>query len=162
MSDKLNKLLTRKQELEGEISTFKAELQKAIGSHRASDLSKQVLIFETELEATLQSIEQEEKAAQGKKEFEGSKEYQGWIKEKNNLEESCRKRTEKLAEELKSITAEAGAILEQVKQVDRLDRKTGRNLSGWSKRMSQPYAWLGLVQAYLDRRVKDWEFLGGR
>lgn len=157
---KLNKLLTRKQELEGEISTFKAELLKAAGSYRAGELSNRVLVMEKELEATLQSIEQVEGKIQDRERLEGSKEFEGWVKEKKSIEESCKKRTAKLAEELQRVSDEAKNILQEVGKVDKLDRKIGETSDGFSRKMAQPYAWLGKVCTNLDRRLSDWKFLG--
>lgn len=158
LKSSLEILKSRKAQLENEISKAQAGLMEQAGKEQAKSYAEDLMIAETEYKATLQAIENNEQRLTAQLKLENSKEYKEKVEEAYKKKAECVKRAFTVADRLQSLNDEIEEIFEELKRVERLSREAGSYIGS---RHSQPFAWLGLVQRDLSRRIKDMSHLKG-
>jgi len=158
LKSSLEILTNRKIQLEQEVVRIQEELMKTAGKAEAKGYAEALMVAEAEHKATLQAIARNEELLNAQVTLENSKEFKDKVSEVHRKKTECVKRTFEVADRLQSLHEEIEAINEEVKKLERLGRETGAYAGG---RQSQPFAWLGLVNNDLRKRVSDWKFLKG-
>jgi len=158
LKSSLEILKSKKVQLENEVSNNQENLMKHAGKEQAKSYAEALLVAETEYKATLQAIENNEQRLNAQVKLENSKEYKEKVEEVHRKKIECVKRAFTVADRLQSLNDEIEEIFEEVKKIETLGKETGSYFGG---RQSQPFAWLGLVQRDLSRRIKDMSHLKG-
>jgi len=158
LENSLEILKSKKVELESEVSSNQEMLFSYAGKAEAKSYAEKLNIVETEYKATLQAIARNEELLNAQVKLENSKEFKDKVSEAHRKKSECVKRTFEVADRLQSLHEEIEAIYGEVKELERLGRETGAYAGG---RQSQPFAWLGLTNSDLSRRLKDWKHIKG-
>jgi len=124
------------------IGELEAEIKKIREGATAENVRRdglRLLELETQLNLTEQSLFNVQKEIEDLREYEGSKEYKETVKKQEALMQEIKEKTKAFLSRYKALQGEASTILTQVKDLDRLNHKTGYPFNNCSRSRTQPF-----------------------